>query len=114
MPRSRTSRQARASRGARLVRAAAAHRRVHCKLSGLVTEATPAWTDDDIRPYVEHLLDCFGPERLMWGSDWPVVELGGGYARWRAASERLLAGLTHAERERVFGATARAFYGLEG
>ncbi|HEY2618229.1 MAG TPA: amidohydrolase family protein [Acetobacteraceae bacterium] len=54
-----------------------------CKLSGLVTEATRDWSVDDLRPYADHIIDCFGPDRLMWGSDWPVVSLAGGYARWR-------------------------------
>jgi L-fuconolactonase len=58
---------------ANLMRAAAAHPRVHCKLSGLATEAAANWTADTLRPYVEHLFDCFGPQRLMWGSDWPFA-----------------------------------------
>jgi len=80
-----------------------------CKLSGLVTEAGPGWTTADLRPYVEHLLACFGPERLMWGSDWPVVELAGGYARWRAATLDLL---PESGRDAILGNTAAAFYGL--
>jgi len=85
-----------------------------CKLSGLVTEAAPGWTVDDLRPWVDHLLSCFGPDRLLWGSDWPVVELAGGYARWRAASEELLAGLSPAERSSVLGGAAERFYRLTG
>jgi L-fuconolactonase len=95
-----------------LIRAAAAHPRVHCKLSGLATEAAPDWSVDDLRPYADHLLECFGPARLMWGSDWPVVELGGGYARWRSATMDLLARLEPADRDQILGATARRFYGL--
>jgi L-fuconolactonase len=82
---------------------------VFCKLSGLATEASPAWDDEELRPYVEHLLASFGPERLMWGSDWPVVDLAGGYARWRDACLRLLPATVHSS---VMGATATAFYGL--
>jgi L-fuconolactonase len=82
---------------------------VFCKLSGLATEASPPWDDEQLRPYVEHLLASFGPERLMWGSDWPVVDLAGGYAGWRDACLRLLPAPVHAS---VMGATARAFYGL--
>ena len=52
-----------------------------CKLSGLVTEASPRWTVDDLRRYSDHLIECFGPERLMWGSDWPVALLASDYAR---------------------------------
>ena len=95
-----------------LIREASRHPRVHCKLSGLATEAAGAWSVDDLRPYVDHLLDCFGPHRLMWGSDWPVVELGGGYARWRGATDELLAPLGVAERDAVLGDTARRFYAL--
>jgi len=82
---------------------------VFCKLSGLATEASAPWDDEQLRPYVEHLLASFGPARLMWGSDWPVVNLAGGYARWRDACLRLLPPAVHAS---VMGATARAFYGL--
>ena len=81
----------------------------YCKLSGLVTEARADWQTDDLRRYVDHLLDCFGPTRLMWGSDWPVVNLAGGYARWRAATLQLLPAEC---REAVLGDTAAAFYGL--
>jgi L-fuconolactonase len=87
--------------------------RVECKLSGLVTEAGPGWTVDALRRYVDHLLECFGPGRLLWGSDWPVVELGGGYRRWWVATGTLLSGLTVAEREAILGGNARRFYGLD-
>jgi len=83
-----------------------------CKLSGLVTEAAPGWRPDDLRRYVDHLLDCFGPARLMWGSDWPVVNLAGGFTAWRAASLDLLRDLSTADRDRVLGGSAIAFYGL--
>jgi L-fuconolactonase len=83
-----------------------------CKLSGLATEASAAWQTADLRPYVEHLVKCFGADRLMWGSDWPVVDLAGGYRRWRAASLDLLAGLSAADQEKVLGGTAARFYGL--
>ena len=81
-----------------------------CKLSGLVTEASLEWGDDELRPYVDHLLDCFGPDRLMWGSDWPVVDLAGGVTRWREACLRLVPPALHAA---VMGETAQAFYGLQ-
>lgn len=85
----------------------------YCKLSGLITEAHHRqWELDDIRPYVDHLIGCFGPERLIWGSDWPVVELAGGYGAWRATTDTLLAGLTPAERAGVMGGNAVHFYGL--
>ena len=97
---------------ASLLRAAALHPRVHCKLSGVVTEAGSQWTVDTLRPYVDHLVECFGAHRMLWGSDWPVVELGGGYARWRSATGFLLAPLDATERDAILGDNARRFYGL--
>jgi L-fuconolactonase len=84
-----------------------------CKVSGLVTEASPHWKVDHIRPYVDHLLDCFGPGRLIWGSDWPVVELAGGYEKWWQATETLLAGIEDDERALILGLNAVEFYGLD-
>jgi L-fuconolactonase len=83
-----------------------------CKLSGLVTEAGADWTAEALRPYVDHILRCFGPERVMWGSDWPVCRLRTEYGDWRATAEALTAGLSADDRARVFGGTAAAFYGL--
>lgn len=83
--------------------------RCFCKLSGLTTEARPDWRDDDLKPYLEHLLDCFGPDRLMWGSDWPVVDLAGGMTRWREAALRLVPAQARAA---VMHDTAVAFYDL--
>lgn len=85
-----------------------------CKLSGLVTEAGKGWRADDLRRYVDHLLECFGPDRLMWGSDWPVVELAGGYASWRQTTHDLLAALDETSRDAIMGRTAVRFYGLNG
>jgi L-fuconolactonase len=98
---------------ARDIRRIAGETAACCKLSGLVTEAASDWDDDALRPYVDHLLACFGPERLLWGSDWPVVELAGGYAAWRAASLRLLAGLTADERAAILGGNASRLYQLD-
>ena len=67
---------------------------VACKLSGLVTEAPANRSGDDLRPYAEHLLTCFGAERLIWGSDWPVVNLAADYGRWTATAHQLMAGST--------------------
>lgn len=86
--------------------------RVHCKLSGLATEADSDWKLDDLRRYIDHLLACFGPRRLMWGSDWPVVNLAGGYDRWMEASVACLGALGAAEQAAIFGGTAARFYGV--
>ena len=83
-----------------------------CKLSGLVTEAGPDWTVETLRPVMDRLLEWFGPSRLMWGSDWPVVELAGGYRAWRQATDMLLSELSELERDLVLGGTAIRFYGL--
>ncbi len=90
--------------------AVAARSNIVSKLSGLVTEAEPGWTIEDLRPFVDHLLKVFGPGRLLWGSDWPVVNLAGGYESWREATEVLLAPLTPAEREAVLGGNAKRVY----
>ena len=85
---------------------------VVCKLSGLVTEAGSGWSPHALSAYVDHLLETFGPQRLLWGSDWPVVNLAGGYHRWARASDQLLARLPEADRNAIYGDNARRFYGL--
>jgi L-fuconolactonase len=93
--------------------AIARHTAAYCKLSGLVTEAGADWTVDGVRPYVDHVLACFGPERVMWGSDWPVVTLASGYGAWSRATDALLAGMSSDEAEAIRGGSARRFYGLD-
>jgi L-fuconolactonase len=88
----------------------AAQPNVVCKLSGLVTEAAKDWQDADLRAAVDHALACFGPQRMLWGSDWPVVNLAGGYDKWFAAAETLLADLSAAEKAAVFGGNAARVY----
>lgn len=87
--------------------------RAHCKLSGLVTEAGRGWSVETLRRYVAHVLACFGSERVIWGSDWPVVTLAASYAEWVEAGDELLAGLTQGERDAIYGGNARRFYGLD-
>jgi L-fuconolactonase len=93
---------------ARLARAPA----VACKLSGLLGEAGPGAGDADLAPAVEHVLKVFGPERVMWGSDWPILTLAGDYAGWLARAKRLVSGLAEADQDRVFAGTAERFYGI--
>ena len=81
-----------------------------CKLSGLVTEAHADWTVDDLRPYVDHLLGTFGPDRLVWGSDWPVCTLASSYGRWAEVTEELLSGLVEDERSAILGGNAARAY----
>ncbi|MGW2517928.1 amidohydrolase family protein [Streptomyces sp. NPDC001617] len=83
------------------------------KLSGLVTEADPdSWTVDDLRPYAQVALECFGPERLMFGSDWPVCTLAASYAQVADSTVELVVNLSDRERAEVFGETAARVYGL--
>jgi L-fuconolactonase len=91
----------------------AAMPQVCCKLSGLVTEAGPGWDIDRLRPYVAHLRASFGPRRLIWGSDWPVLNLAADYAGWIAACASLLDGLDEPDRHAVFGLNARRFYRID-
>lgn len=83
-----------------------------CKLSGLVTEANVA-DRDTLAPYVDHILACFGPSRLMWGSDWPVCQLVCSYDAWFDLSQQLLAELSPSERTAIFSDVARGTYGIE-
>jgi len=85
---------------------------VHCKLSGLVTEIGPQWQLDTLRPYVDAVLALFGPERVMWGSDWPVLNLAADYSRWAEATDSLLENKTAEQRDAVLGGNAIRFYGL--
>ncbi|MCA1442220.1 amidohydrolase family protein [Ensifer sp. IC4062] len=87
---------------------------VHVKLSGLVTEAGGGWSVERLRPYAAHILDVFGTDRVMFGSDWPVVLLDAEYGAWFAAAQELTAHLTPSERENVFSGTAARFYRLSG
>ncbi len=85
---------------------------VCCKLSGLATEAAPGWNGDTLRPYVDALIEIWGPRRLMWGSDWPVLNVAGNYSGWFKIAQRFTAHLGEADRTDIFGNTAARFYGL--
>jgi L-fuconolactonase len=86
---------------------------VFCKLSGMVTEADwSEWTPADLSPYIGKALAWFGPERCMFGSDWPVCLLAAGYGRVLTALEEALTGLDEAGQARVLGGTAEEFYRL--
>ena len=85
----------------------------YCKLSGLVTEAAKSWSIDDLQPYADHLLETFGPSRLIWGSDWPVCKLAANYSDWVQASEHLLSGLSDADQHGIWYQNAITAYGLD-
>ncbi|MCA9228852.1 MAG: amidohydrolase family protein [Planctomycetales bacterium] len=86
---------------------------IHCKVSGMITEADQAeWRAADLLPYVEKVVELFGPERLMFGSDWPVCRLAGEYSEVVASARYALSMLTANEQAAVFGRNAVSFYRL--
>jgi L-fuconolactonase len=86
---------------------------VWCKLSGLVTEAKLSrWTVEDLRPFVHIALGVFGPQRIIWGSDWPVCTISSSHQRWREATAELLGDLSAQEREQILVRNARKAYRL--
>jgi L-fuconolactonase len=96
------------------MRAAAGIPGMHIKISGMVTEAAAGWQPSDLQPYVHKLLELFGADRVMFGSDWPVCLLAAhSYEEVFEAASQCLAGLSESDRALVLGANARRFYGLE-
>lgn len=95
------------------IAALAALPNVSCKISGMVTEADHAhWTPADLAPYVAHVLDAFGEERVMYGGDWPVVLNASPYLRWAETLDTLTAHLSPAAKRKLWGDNARRFYRL--
>ena len=84
-----------------------------CKMSGLVTRASENWTANDLNPYIDHLIDIFGFERLMFGSDWPVCNLAATYKLWFGVLRRAVENCTEDERQKLFHDNARAYYHVE-
>ena len=91
----------------------ATNTRAYCKLSGLVTEAGPDWSGSDITPYIADLLYHFGPARLIWGSDWPVLNLASDYGAWFQLVKKCIQKLTAEQRARVFAKNAQQIYDVE-
>ena len=98
-----------------LMAAAAENPRVYGKVSGLysATADMAAWTTDAIRPFFDRALELFGPGRLMYGGDWPISVLAGGYTRVWGGLQPLFGGLSTNDREQVLGGTAAEFYSLD-
>jgi len=95
------------------LRALAEHPNVSCKLSGLLAYCAPGASNHEaIHPYVDHVLECFGPGRMLWGSDWPVVELANGLPDWIAVTRRILDTLGEDEARAIASGTAERVYGL--
>jgi len=98
---------------ARHIREMARRPHVACKLSGMVTEADfNTWTVEDLKPYVETVLEAFGPGRVLFGSDWPVCTVAASYARWIAVVEECMPGLSENERGLILGRNAASAYRL--
>jgi L-fuconolactonase len=99
---------------ARDIAAAARLPQVYCKLSGMITEAAPkSWTANELRPYVSHVMQIFGPDRLMCGSDYPVCLLNGSWKEALAAFTQSIGPQPIEIREKLLGQTAQRFYGIE-
>lgn len=94
------------------MRQLARHSNVFCKLSGMVTEIGPDWQHADLAPFAQIILNSFGAERVMFGSDWPVVNLASDYVTWIGAVFDLIADLPNSDRQHVMGQTAMQFYDL--
>lgn len=99
---------------ARQIRELSSFPNVYCKLSGMVTEADwGRWSGEEIRPYLDVAFECFGADRLMIGSDWPVCTVAGSYARTVDVVKSYVANCIGEVREKVLGANAQRFYGLQ-
>lgn len=95
------------------IRELATYENVWCKVSGMVTEAAwQAWTQDDYEPYLDVVFDCFGIDRLMFGSDWPVCTLSGSYSEVVGIVRSYIEGLSDEDKDKIMGSNATAFYGL--
>jgi len=90
----------------------AKNKNVFSKLSGLVTEAGDKASYADIEPYMSHLLNCFGADKLMWGSDWPVVNLTSDFYTWFEITSTFIKKFTRFEQQSIWAGTAKKFYQL--
>ena len=96
------------------IREMAALPNVICKLSGVTTEADmKTWTRDQLRPYIDHIIECFGPDRILYGGDWPVSELAGSYLQWLMTLDWVTAGFSPADKRKLFRDNAIKAYRLK-
>ena len=97
-----------------LMKEMAKHPKVYCKLSGLFTEAAwKEWSAGDFYPYLDVVFEAFGTNRLLFGSDWPVMLLSGIYVQWKSLLEKYMQSFTEEDHEKIFGQNAIEFYNLE-
>jgi L-fuconolactonase len=95
---------------ARLITEISLHKNVYCKFSGLVTECTSTPTFQILEPYLKHLLESFSSQRIIWGSDWPVVNLKCTYREWVAFTKKFISGLTECEQNNILENNAKKIY----
>lgn len=96
-----------------LIKEAAQNKNVYCKLSGLLTEAAwKEWSAADFYPYLDAVFDAFGTDRLLYGSDWPVILLSGIYVQWKSLLEKYMENFVEEDRQKIFGQNAIQFYNL--
>ena len=88
----------------------ARHSHAYCKLSGLISEAGAEWTTDSLLPYIDHVIGCFGPERVMWGSDWPMITVHSSYQQWFEWIREYMDRQFPESLPNIFGGVAREFY----
>jgi L-fuconolactonase len=94
------------------MKAAAQNPNVYAKVSGLNTAAAPDWSAADLKPYIDFAVECFSPNRLMFGSDWPVCILAGDYNRVWVETNKALDGYSQPDKDAILGDTAAGFYRL--
>lgn len=95
------------------IRELAKRENVSCKISGMVTEANyKSWTEEQLQPYFDVVLEAFSPSRLLFGSDWPVCLVAIGYVEWLKLVKKIVSGLSVFEQEQVFAKTASQIYSL--
>lgn len=84
----------------------------YCKLSGITQEFGPGWTVAQLQPIFDHIFTHFGADRIMWGSDWPVLEMSASYTQWFDAMQQLISACSETEKAAILGNTAASFYKL--
>ncbi|MCH8276679.1 MAG: amidohydrolase family protein [Bacteroidetes bacterium] len=95
------------------IRALASLPNVVCKISGVLAEADhDTWTIEQVMPYLEHAVEAFGPDRIMFGGDWPVLRLAGTYSEWMELVIRLAHNLSEPDRDKLFSSNAERVYRL--
>ena len=94
------------------LRAVASLPNVVCKVSGLPTCAPPHWTTEDFRPWINHVVNCFGFDRLVWGGDWPVCTLNGSLGSWIETTQEIFSSASESEQEKLYRLNAERIYHL--